>query len=557
MEASRDLERTEHAISFNDVFSTRKPKNVQAGLASGLKSVAKGVAAGAAGLVVAPAVGAVQGGLPGFAKGCLSGLAGAVLLPVTGVAVGATQVVRGIANTPEAIRESSKGRFWDEDAREWTDQPTLALAVDNGVFNSARQRWQQEQGGRKAATDYYALLGVARDASPDEIKKQYYTLARRMHPDKNPEDPLAKERFQRMSEAYQVLGTPELRARYDQHGTEGLDVNFMDGAEFFSMLFGSDSFEHLVGELMIAAAARNGGDLSAGQMKKLQIAREERLAVLLNALLRRWVEGDQEGFKESMQAEAAGLVMASYGSVLVKTIGRVYESQAEIFLGGLVDGTLAAMRSKGQSVKSQFAAASLALKVFQAQSQMEKLDREFNLQKRTAAAEEQPTAAAAASTSGEANTSHADAGPSPHSPGGGRNERTAFLNGGAQGPAVQRMNSAEHLAERARLEEAALPLMLEAMWAANVLDIESTLRHVARKVLHDPFGSKEVRRSRALALQQLGRIFQAAVPLETPAAPGQRRQAPHLAKQQMEDAMQRVLEKRHAADDARHQGGAS
>ena len=54
----------------------------------------------------------------------------------------------------------------------------------------------------------------------------------------------------------QVLGNAELRQRYDQHGAEGLDVNFMDGAEFFTMLFGSDSFEHLLGELMIAATAR-------------------------------------------------------------------------------------------------------------------------------------------------------------------------------------------------------------------------------------------------------------------------------------------------------------
>ena len=54
----------------------------------------------------------------------------------------------------------------------------------------------------------------------------------------------------------QVVGNAELRQRYDQHGAEGLDVNFMDGAEFFTMLFGSDSFEHLLGELMTAATAR-------------------------------------------------------------------------------------------------------------------------------------------------------------------------------------------------------------------------------------------------------------------------------------------------------------
>ena len=69
----------------------------------------------------------------------------------------------------------------------------------------------------------------------------------------------------------QVLGNAELRERYDQHGTQGLDVNFMDASEFFTMLFGSDKFEHLVGELMLAAAARNGGEFTFAQIKQLQV----------------------------------------------------------------------------------------------------------------------------------------------------------------------------------------------------------------------------------------------------------------------------------------------
>lgn len=54
----------------------------------------------------------------------------------------------------------------------------------------------------------------------------------------------------------QVLSNADLRAKYDQHGVEGLDVNFMDSAEFFSMLFGSDRFEHLLGELSLAQLTR-------------------------------------------------------------------------------------------------------------------------------------------------------------------------------------------------------------------------------------------------------------------------------------------------------------
>ena len=69
----------------------------------------------------------------------------------------------------------------------------------------------------------------------------------------------------------QVLANPELRKRYDAKGAEGVDVDFMDHAEFFNALFGSDRFEHLVGELMIAAASRHG-DLNAKQMKRMQVS---------------------------------------------------------------------------------------------------------------------------------------------------------------------------------------------------------------------------------------------------------------------------------------------
>ena len=54
----------------------------------------------------------------------------------------------------------------------------------------------------------------------------------------------------------QVLSNADLRAKYDAHGVEGLDVNFMDTAEFFSMLFGSESFDHLLGELSLARMTR-------------------------------------------------------------------------------------------------------------------------------------------------------------------------------------------------------------------------------------------------------------------------------------------------------------
>lgn len=102
-------------------------------------------------------------------------------------------------------------------------------------------------------TAYYDTLGVKATATDIEIKKAYRKLAIVHHPDKNPNDPTAHEKFQAIGEAYQVLSDKDLRGAYDKFGKDHAkpQEGFADPSEFFSSIFGGDAFVDWIGEISL------------------------------------------------------------------------------------------------------------------------------------------------------------------------------------------------------------------------------------------------------------------------------------------------------------------
>jgi molecular chaperone DnaJ len=112
-----------------------------------------------------------------------------------------------------------------------------------------------------AKRDYYEVLGVERSTGADDIKKAYRKVALKCHPDRNPGDKQAEERFKEASEAYQVLGDAERRAQYDRFG----HAAFEQGAGFGGFDFAAAGFEDIFGDIF--------GDFFGGQRRSRSRAR--------------------------------------------------------------------------------------------------------------------------------------------------------------------------------------------------------------------------------------------------------------------------------------------
>ena len=112
--------------------------------------------------------------------------------------------------------------------------------------------------------DYYEVLGVSKSATPEELKKAFKRLAIKYHPDKNPGNKEAEDKFKEAAEAYEVLNDPQKRTTYDQFGHQGVNSNFghtgfndVNINDIFNNIFGGDEiFGDIFGDIFGSSRRR-------------------------------------------------------------------------------------------------------------------------------------------------------------------------------------------------------------------------------------------------------------------------------------------------------------
>mmetsp|Transcript_9416 Transcript_9416/g.17097 ORF Transcript_9416/g.17097 Transcript_9416/m.17097 type:complete len:613 (-) Transcript_9416:1759-3597(-) len=455
--------------AFGTLFPTRKPRHVLEGVTQAIKSVVIGTVVGAISFISIPIVAFTQGGVAGFVVGAITGSILAFLTTAAGIVNGVIQLIQGILNTRTAIQAFGEGKMWSQVDCQWE---TYSMTEEAKELSSPRKR----QSTSVKDNSYYQILGVSSDASSKEIKRSYYRKAKDVHPDKNPDDEDAAEKFLMLHTAYQTLMDEQSRAAYDLFGNKGTTTTGggglpMDPHVFCAVLWGSQLVEPFIGELAVASfmdvllklTMRDSSSLEMEDFKTLWSesefkSRKRQLEIAQNLIARidSFVNGtlSEVEFKRQCFLEAGEIGQTAFGTRFLNTIGNAFQLEAgqylayhDSFLTWPKGSLFSLLRWKNKN-KNRWSSLQKTVAVIRAAL-------------------------------------------------GGTNSKDTSEN--TDTPYRFEMHDSD-------LQEM-LPLILEMMWAYNEQDIASTIRGACFRMFADSDVSKEERLKRAQAMKLMGDEF--------------------------------------------------
>ncbi|KAG6850369.1 hypothetical protein H0H93_014323 [Arthromyces matolae] len=373
-----------------------------------------------------------------------------------------------------------------------------ATSAPNGGVPAQRRGRKIGTQERPLETGYYDILGVAIDATTEDIKKAYRRLAIKHHPDKNPDDPLAEERFKEIAIAYQTLSDEALRKKYNEFGPKesAPEGGFVDPEEVFGAMFGGERFTSIIGHISLARdmkAALQEADEAEGdegetkhmrdakgreiltEEEKAQkeekerkkaaekaAARKERVDKLVENLERKLgiftesATGPNDpdvttSWRTICELEAEELKRESYGVELLNAVGFVYTAKAKHYLA--TNQTLFGVGGWFHNVQGKYHVFSETVSTLRSAIEL----------------------------------------------------KSVF-------DQIQAAEKAGNLTpeEKKKLEEQAAEKGLQALFKGTKLEIESVLRETCDRVLEDPNVTRDKAQLRAVALQILGEAFMGA-----------------------------------------------
>ncbi|MBW0524189.1 hypothetical protein O181_063904 [Austropuccinia psidii MF-1] len=391
-------------------------------------------------------------------------------------------------------------------------------STSSGMSDSAKPTAKKSAAGRRIGTDerpleteYYDILGVKPKATTNEIKSAYRRMALKMHPDKNPNDPVAEEKFKTLAIAYNTLTDPQLRKKYNEFGKQQeSETGFVDPEAVFSTLFGGEKFQDIIGTISLGQEMKSAlqkesetdedepndqlvstsnppppkttskSPLTVEQKAKRDAAakaeaqerkkvRDARVAKLTQALLQKLylyteqaeTEYDQpvmNSVKMIWEVERDSLCDENFGPELLRTVGSAYTAKAKRCLTATASGAWGSVALVGGWYHSAKSTAHVFSETVGAVRAAYDVKAVFD----------------------EISKAEAEGGP------GMTEER------------------------KKELEEKAARKGLRALFMGAKLEVESVIREVCDKILEEPGVSRDKIRKRAVALEILGSVYESA-----------------------------------------------